>query len=65
MQEEKLALEAQNVSLQMLVSELLLTNHQLRLEIVQLKQWFEAGSPSVAQRKVLEVESNERRTLKS
>jgi len=38
MQEEFDSLEAQRKSLQLLVSELLLANHQLRLEVAKLKQ---------------------------
>jgi len=47
MQEEKLALEAQNMSLQLLVSELLLTNHQLRMEVAQLKQKSVVTAPAI------------------
>lgn len=55
MQEEKLALEAQNVSLQLLVSELLLTNQELRLQVAYLKQKSDVAAPPAGQPKFLDV----------
>jgi hypothetical protein len=46
MQEELQALEAQRTSLQLLVSELLLANQKLRLEMAKLKQANELSAPA-------------------
>jgi hypothetical protein len=46
MQEELHALEEQRTSLQLLVSELLLANQKLRLEVARLKQKSEPSAPA-------------------
>lgn len=46
MQEEFDSVEAQRKSLQLLVSELLLANHQLRLEVAKLKQAAGISAPA-------------------
>jgi regulator of replication initiation timing len=46
MQEEFDSLQSQRDSLQLLVSELLLANHQLRLEVAKLKQVAGINAPA-------------------